>query len=183
MAQGFRARMNNFHSVLIEVLNTAHVMTVTVEKYFEAVSYHHSFVNLAKVMVIRCDKQVWYFAKFVFFFRFPIFQNFVKSEFSIQILQIRFPISCANFSFLTNLSFTVTVRVWCFSCCAGTTEILHPELRKGHRHRCNRCGKHRHELFKSVEVEEPSLATSCLHSNRVLHNIFGTIFSMYWLFV
>jgi len=97
MAQGFRARMNNFHSVLIEVLNTAHVMTVTVEKYFEAVSYHHSFVNLAKVMVIRCDKQVWYFAKFVFFFRFPIFQNFVKSEFSIQILQIRFPISCANF--------------------------------------------------------------------------------------
>jgi hypothetical protein len=25
MAQGFRARMNNFHSVLIEVLNTAHM--------------------------------------------------------------------------------------------------------------------------------------------------------------
>ena len=25
MAQGFRARMNNFHSVLIEVLNTAHL--------------------------------------------------------------------------------------------------------------------------------------------------------------
>jgi hypothetical protein len=27
MAQGFRARMNNFHSVLIEVLNTAHLET------------------------------------------------------------------------------------------------------------------------------------------------------------
>ena len=37
MAQGFRARMNNFHSVLIEVLNTAQMMNY--EKFSDAVTY------------------------------------------------------------------------------------------------------------------------------------------------